>query len=82
VESSLYAQPYAHWQHPGVAADLRQRPGTSAFAVEDGVVYQTYSAHAHGLDALWGMYPLLDRAPTGRDETGPWFRRRDEYDMR
>jgi predicted dithiol-disulfide oxidoreductase (DUF899 family) len=61
------------------ATYLRQQPGMSAFALEDGVVYHTYSAYARGLDALWGMYPWLDRAPKGRNETGPWFRRRDEY---
>jgi predicted dithiol-disulfide oxidoreductase (DUF899 family) len=59
----------------------RQAPGMSAFALEDGVVYHTYSAYARGLDALWGMYQWLDRAPKGRNESGAWFRRRDEYDM-
>jgi predicted dithiol-disulfide oxidoreductase (DUF899 family) len=62
-----------------VAGYLRQAPGMSAFALEDGVVYHTYSAYARGVDALWGMYQWLDRAPKGRNETGPWFRRRDEY---
>jgi predicted dithiol-disulfide oxidoreductase (DUF899 family) len=32
------------------------------------------------VDALWGMYQWLDRAPKGRNETGLWFRRRDEYE--
>ena len=59
---------------------LRERPGVSAFALEDGVVYHTYSTYARGLDALWGMWPWLDRAPRGRNETGPWWRRHDEYD--
>ncbi|HYY04479.1 MAG TPA: DUF899 domain-containing protein [Gaiellaceae bacterium] len=63
-----------------VATYLREAPGMSAFALEDGVVYLTYSAYARGVDALWGMYQWLDRAPKGRNETGPWFRRRDEYD--
>src|SRR5919202_1502747 len=58
----------------------RDRPGLSAFAIEDGVVYHTYSAYARGLDGLWGMYQWLDRAPRGRNETGIWFRRHDEYD--
>jgi predicted dithiol-disulfide oxidoreductase (DUF899 family) len=62
-----------------VATYTRERPGMSAFALEDGVVYHTYSAYARGLDAIWGMYPWLDRAPKGRNETGPWFRRKDEY---
>jgi predicted dithiol-disulfide oxidoreductase (DUF899 family) len=60
----------------------RDRPGMSAFALEDGVVYHTYSTYARGLDALWGMYPWLDRAPRGRNETGVWWRRHDEYDER
>jgi len=58
----------------------RESPGMSAFALEDGVVYHTYSAYARGVDGLWGMYQWLDRAPRGRNETGIWFRRRDEYD--
>jgi len=61
------------------ATYTRERPGMSAFALEDGVVYHTYSAYARGLDSLWGMYQWLDRAPKGRNETGLWFRRRDEY---
>ena len=62
------------------ATYLRESPGMSAFALEDGVVYHTYSAYARGVDALWGMYQWLDRAPKGRNEMGFWFRRRDEYD--
>jgi predicted dithiol-disulfide oxidoreductase (DUF899 family) len=61
------------------ATYTREAPGMSAFALEDGVVYHTYSAYARGVDGLWGMYQWLDRAPKGRNETGPWFRRRDEY---
>jgi predicted dithiol-disulfide oxidoreductase (DUF899 family) len=60
----------------------RDRPGMSAFVLEDGVVYHTYSNYARGLDGLWGMYQWLDRAPKGRNEDGPWWRRRDEYDGR
>ncbi len=59
---------------------IRERPGMSAFALEDGVVYHAYSTYARGLDALWGMYQWLDRAPLGRNEAaGPWWRRHDEY---
>jgi predicted dithiol-disulfide oxidoreductase (DUF899 family) len=61
------------------ATYIRERPGMSAFALEDGVVYHAYSTYARGLDALWGMYPWLDRAPKGRNETGLWVRRHDEY---
>jgi predicted dithiol-disulfide oxidoreductase (DUF899 family) len=62
------------------ATYTREAPGMSAFALEDGAVYHTYSAFARGVDALWGMYQWLDRAPRGRNETGVWFRRRDEYE--
>ena len=58
----------------------RDRPGLSAFVLEDGVVHHTYSAYSRGVDGLWGMYQWLDRAPKGRNETGAWFRRHDEYD--
>jgi predicted dithiol-disulfide oxidoreductase (DUF899 family) len=60
----------------------RERPGMSAFEREDGTVYHTYSTYARGLDGLWGMYQWLDRAPKGRNETGMWWRRHDEYDKR
>ena len=63
-----------------VATYIRERPGMSAFALEDGVVYHTYSTFARGLDGLWGMYQWLDRAPKGRNETGIWWRRHDEYE--
>jgi predicted dithiol-disulfide oxidoreductase (DUF899 family) len=72
-----------------VATFTREAPGMSAFVVEDGVVYHTYSAYTRGLDGLWGMYQWLDRAPLGRNErmstgagdmrTGAWYRRHDEY---
>jgi predicted dithiol-disulfide oxidoreductase (DUF899 family) len=58
----------------------RDRPGMSAFALEDAVVYHTYSTYARGVDAIWAMYPWLDRAPKGRNETGLWWRRHDEYE--
>jgi predicted dithiol-disulfide oxidoreductase (DUF899 family) len=73
-----------------VATATREAPGMSAFALEDGLVYHTYSAYIRGLDSLWGMYQWLDRAPRGRNETmvrgmgrlraGVWYRRHDEYD--
>ncbi|MFZ5895666.1 MAG: DUF899 domain-containing protein [Myxococcota bacterium] len=62
------------------ATYTRERPGLSAFVREDGVVYHTYSAYARGLDAIWGMYQWLDRAPKGRNEKGVWWRRNDEYE--
>ncbi|MGH8779681.1 DUF899 domain-containing protein [Paraburkholderia sp.] len=60
----------------------RDRPGMSAFVLEDGVVYHTYSTYARGLDGLWGMYQWLDHAPKGRNETGVWWHRHDEYAKR
>jgi len=68
----------------------REAPGMSAFALEDGSVYHTYSAYVRGLDSLWGMYQWLDRAPKGRNEQmvqgmgdlhgSGWYRRHDEYE--
>lgn len=57
----------------------RDRAGLSAFVLEDGAVYHTYSTYARGLDGLWGMYQWLDRAPLGRNETGAWSRHHDAY---
>jgi len=65
------------------ATYTRERPGMSAFVLEDGVVYHTYSTYARGLDGLWGMYQWLDRAPKGRNEKeGVWWLRHDEYGKR
>jgi predicted dithiol-disulfide oxidoreductase (DUF899 family) len=64
------------------ATYTRERPGMSAFVLDAGVVYHTYSAYARGLDGLWGMYQWLDRAPKGRNESGMWWRRHDEYGKR
>jgi len=61
------------------ATFLRERPGLSVFAREDGDIHHTYSSYARGVDAIWSMYPWLDRAPKGRNETAPWWRRHDEY---
>jgi predicted dithiol-disulfide oxidoreductase (DUF899 family) len=61
------------------AVYVRERPGLSAFVLEDGAIYHTYSTYARGLDATWGMYPWLDRAPKGRNEQGVWWRHHDSY---
>jgi predicted dithiol-disulfide oxidoreductase (DUF899 family) len=58
---------------------LRERPGLSTFVLQDGAIYHTYSAYGRGVDAIWGMYQWLDRAPFGRNEDGVWWRRHDEY---
>lgn len=64
------------------ASFMRQLPGMSAFVLDDGVVYHTYSAYARGLDSLWGLYQWLDRAPKGRNESEHWVRHHDRYDQR
>ena len=64
------------------ASFVRERPGMSSFVQRDGVIYHCYSTFARGLDGLWGSYQWLDRAPLGRNETGLWWRRHDEYGER
>ena len=75
---------------PGLAAEcgtdaagyLSEGPVFSAFTLEDGVVYHTYSTSARGLEFMLGYYGFLDRAPKGRDEGDPpemWIHRHDEY---
>ena len=85
---------HLNWDHADTPADQfpayegvpsadeppKDAAGMSAFALEDGIVYHTYSAYARGMDVLWGMFQWLDRAPKGRNETGRWYRLRDEYD--
>jgi predicted dithiol-disulfide oxidoreductase (DUF899 family) len=75
MESEIAATAGTDW-----ATFTREAPGMSAFKLEDGVVYHTYSAYARGLDGLWSIYQWLDRAPLGRNESGFWMRRHDEYD--
>ena len=65
------------------AAYLSEAPVMSAYALEDGTVYLTYSTTARGLEFMMGYYGFLDRAPLGRNEGDPpqlWVRRHDEYD--
>jgi predicted dithiol-disulfide oxidoreductase (DUF899 family) len=72
---------YRHVEDP-----YEELPGFSAFALEDGVVYHTYSSYGRGGDVLMPIYQLLDRAPYGRNEDGfevfpmEWVRRHDEYE--
>ena len=57
--------------------------GFTAFKLEDGVVYQTYSTTGRGVEFLMPYYGFLDHAPKGRDEGEAWqlwIRRHDEYD--
>jgi predicted dithiol-disulfide oxidoreductase (DUF899 family) len=60
--------------------------GFTAFILEDGVVYQTYSTTGRGVEFLMPYYGVLDHAPRGRDEDDDegwqlWIRRHDEYDQ-
>jgi predicted dithiol-disulfide oxidoreductase (DUF899 family) len=66
-----------------VGGYLSESPVLSAFVLEDGVVYQSYGTTRRGLEFLMGYYPILDRAPKGRDEGDGWqlwLRRHNEYD--
>jgi predicted dithiol-disulfide oxidoreductase (DUF899 family) len=61
---------------------LTQLFGFSAYVRDDGGVYLTYSTTGRGVEFLMGYYPILDRAPKGRDEGDQWqvwIRRHDEY---
>lgn len=65
-----------------VVGYLSEGPGFSAFVLDEGAVYHAYSTTARGLEFLMGYYPILDRAPKGRNEEGSpqlWLRRHDEY---
>ena len=68
---------YRHTEDPG-----QQAPGMSAFALDDGTVYHTYSTYARGVERLMGTYGYLDLAPLGRNEqaSAGWWRRHDEYE--
>jgi predicted dithiol-disulfide oxidoreductase (DUF899 family) len=61
---------------------ILEAPMVSVFALEDGSVYQTYASTWRGVEFIMGYYPILDRAPNGRDEGDAWqtwIRRHDEY---
>lgn len=80
-DSASVTERFAATAGTDVASYIRERPGMSAFVIEEGVVYHTYSTYARGVDGIWSMYPWLDRAPKGRNEAnGPWWRRHDEYE--
>jgi predicted dithiol-disulfide oxidoreductase (DUF899 family) len=56
--------------------------GFTAFTLQNGIVYQTYSTTGRGVEFLMPYYGFLDRAPKGRDEGEEWqlwIRRHDEY---
>jgi predicted dithiol-disulfide oxidoreductase (DUF899 family) len=74
-----WAPKFAAMAGTDAATYMRELPGVSAFALQDGEVYHTYSAYARGLDGLWNMYQWLDRAPLGRNEQNAWFKHHDKY---
>src|SRR5512132_3966463 len=66
-----------------VAGYLTESPGFSTFVRDNSAVYHTYSTTWRGLEFVMGYYPILDRAPKGRDEGEAWqlwIRRHDEYE--
>ncbi len=72
------------WRQAQNRSVPEEHAGLSAFALEDGIVYHTYSCYTRGLEPFNATYQLLDRVPHGRDEDGlsfpmAWIRRRDEY---
>ena len=82
LPADMPAEPDSHAGMCGVdwRTFLKEMPGMSAFVLEDGEIYHTYSTYGRGLDILWGAYQWLDRAPLGRNEPGwPWWKRRYEY---
>jgi predicted dithiol-disulfide oxidoreductase (DUF899 family) len=61
-------------------------PTATAFVLDGGAVYHAYSTQGRGVEFMMGYYPILDRAPKGRDEGDSrapasllWIRRHDEY---
>jgi len=72
----------AEYNFRAVEKPGEEAPGLSAFVLDDGVVYRTYSTFARGLEpAIDIIYALLDRVSKGRDEGDgdDWIHRRDEY---
>ena len=60
----------------------------SAFVLEDGAVYHTYTCYDRGTDGLNPTWGLLDLSPKGRfkapseaDASGDWPLRHDEYEV-
>jgi len=81
--SSTEERPLPEYNFRAIAEEDRfvgERPGVSAFALEGGRVFHTYSAYGRGVDAIWGVYQWLDRAPKGRNDDPYWHRRRYELE--
>jgi predicted dithiol-disulfide oxidoreductase (DUF899 family) len=62
---------------------VTEGPGLSVYALADATVYRTYVSTARGLELAMAYYALLDRTPSGRNESATeplWVRRHDEYE--
>jgi predicted dithiol-disulfide oxidoreductase (DUF899 family) len=62
---------------------VTEGPGMSVYALADATVYRTYVSTARGLEFAMAYYSLLDRTPSGRNESATeplWVRRHDEYE--
>jgi predicted dithiol-disulfide oxidoreductase (DUF899 family) len=87
IEPSLDQLPAVAWRNAEVAGTdiygyLTELFGFTAFTLQDGTVYQTYSTTGRGVEFLMPYYGFLDHAPKGRDEDEGWqlwIRRHDEY---
>ena len=74
-----WLQEWAEMVGTDLKSGMAENPGWTAFALEDGVVYHTYSRFAPDRDFVVPYYyQLLDRAPKGRAEDFRAFRH-DEY---
>src|SRR5207245_1971376 len=82
--SQLLVYHFASASGTDVVGYLSEGPGFSTFVHDEGAIYHAYSTTARGLEFLMGYYPILDRAPKGRDEADSplWLRRHDEYAQR
>jgi predicted dithiol-disulfide oxidoreductase (DUF899 family) len=61
---------------------VTEGPGMSVYVRDDRSVYRTYVSTARGLELAMPYYGLLDRTPSGRNESASeplWLRRHDEY---
>jgi len=78
AEASDWLKDWAENVGTDLASGMAESPGWNVFALEDGVVYHTYSRTAP--DRFLSAYydQLLDQVPNGRDADFP-LRRHDEY---
>jgi predicted dithiol-disulfide oxidoreductase (DUF899 family) len=68
-----------HVEDAAPVADAGEDGPVAEFAAMTGTDVATYTREAPGMSAFALEDGVVYRAPLGRNETGPWFRRRDEY---